>query len=694
LAAYFAHVGLKEDPESKDRKIGGTAVAVAKPLYEVVSDMPSGEVKHARTGLPVAPQFPFTCQHESPQQGTRREQLAAWITSANNPYFATSMVNRLWGYLTGVGLIEPLDDIRAGNPPSNPELLKHLTDEFVRSQFDVRHILRQICNSRTYQLSVATSRWNEDDQVNYSHAKARRLPAEVLYDSVYRVTGAQSAIPGVAPGTRAAELPDVSFNLADGFLNNLGRPVRESACECERSQDLQLGPVMALVSGPTIGSAIGDSKNYLNTMATGSAHVRELVEQIYLRVLSRYPSTAEVASVEAISSAIESDHQRLSSDLSKREDWWKGRREELEAERIVKLERTRADLAARQQSIAHERERQEKKRLDDITKAEQALDELHKKGLAIANEYLGKNQRMNNWFPLAAVAVKSTSKAILTPQADRSILASGSADKATYNLVFRTPLRNIRGLRLEALPVEGLNGGGPGLPGNGNFVVTEIEVRAASIKKPEEKTYHKLVDPKADFTQPGFDAQAVADATTRDQRGWAISPRGGSVHWLCAGFEKPIDYEGGTELSIAIDQYHSAVDHRLARFRISVTTDEGEIFLGLPEELAAVASIAKKDRTQENASAAISYVSKNDAKWIELREAVNKAKQPVPEDSQVTSLKQLVEALEKPTIDDSKLVQLRADHQASSHQLKNWQLTLAQDLTWALINSPAFLFNH
>ena len=98
--------------------------------------------------------------------------------------------------------------------------------------------MQLICKSRTYQLSVETNKWNEDDQINFSHARARRLPAEVLYDAIYRATGATSSFAGVAPGTRAATLPDVGVELPDGFLGNLGRPARESACECERSQQL------------------------------------------------------------------------------------------------------------------------------------------------------------------------------------------------------------------------------------------------------------------------------------------------------------------------------------------------------------------------------------------------------------------------------------------------------------------------
>ena len=153
-------------------------------------------MKHDRTGQSTPPKFPFPCDFKADEKATRREQLAAWITSKDNPYFAKSYVNRLWGYLFGVGIIEPIDDIRAGNPPTNPELLDYLTAEFVKSDFDVRHVITLICKSRTYQLSIETNKWNEDDKTNYSHAIARRLPAEVLYDAVYRVTGRRLEDPG------------------------------------------------------------------------------------------------------------------------------------------------------------------------------------------------------------------------------------------------------------------------------------------------------------------------------------------------------------------------------------------------------------------------------------------------------------------------------------------------------------------
>ena len=132
LAAFFAQVERKTDPAFKDKKIGGSAVEGAVPLVEVVFDKNSGEIKHDRTGEITAPEFPYQNDLPVDQNRSRRQQLAQWITSPDNQYFARSYVNRLWGYLLGKGIIEPIDDIRAGNPPVNPELLAALEKDFIR----------------------------------------------------------------------------------------------------------------------------------------------------------------------------------------------------------------------------------------------------------------------------------------------------------------------------------------------------------------------------------------------------------------------------------------------------------------------------------------------------------------------------------------------------------------------------------
>ena len=695
LSAFFAQTELQPDPASDGKVIGGSAVEGAKPLYEIVADKATGEMLHVRTQAPIAPSFPYECNYEAAEGATRRQQLAAWITSADNPYFAKSLVNRLWGYLNGVGLMMPLDDIRAGNPPTNPELLDHLTEEFIASGFDIEHVLRLICNSRTYQLSVAAQEWNRDDAINYSHATPRRLPAEVLYDAVHLVTGAVSNIPGVAPGTRAAALPDVAVQLEDGFLNNLGRPVRESACECERSQELQLGPVMALVSGPTIGKAISDPLCALPTMAQNvSLSDEDMVREIYLRVLARSATDAEVAAIIDSAGAIVADHQKVVDQLAERETWWASERAALEETRLASLHQTQAAAEARQAEIRAEREQMEQQRLAQLAVAQTALSDYDQQAVGLAAQRLDDATQAINWFPLSPNSVTTTNMARVKVQADRSIRVSGNGAKGAYTVTCTTPLRGIRGFRLEALAAPALPGGGPGLAANGNVVVTEIALTAAPAAAPDQAAPVKISRGQADFTQAGFNITQAFDGKVDDQLGWALSPRGGMTHWATFQTQQPIDFEGGTTLSFTIHQSHNAEKHRLAHFRLSVTTDAGEIPLGLPEELAALRAIPVAERSPETLAKLVNYWKLSDTRRQELAQAVTTAEEPLPADAQLVQLQQSIAGLEKPTADDPQLLKLRFNAQASATQLAHRRLTLAQDLTWALINSPAFLFNH
>lgn len=692
-SAYFARFALKADPAAGKAKIGGTAVEGAKPLYEVLYEKEDGDIKHERTGETTAPEFPFACEHPVAEQANRREQLAAWITAPDNPYFARSYVNRIWGYLTGVGIIEPIDDIRAGNPATNPELLDFLTEEFVLSGFDARHVMRLIANSRTYQLSVETNRWNEDDAQNYSHATAKRLPAEVLYDAVHRVTGAQSHIPGVPAGTRAAAIPDSGIELSDGFLANFGRPTRESSCECERSSDLQLGPVMALVSGPTVAAAIADPKNALADLAKQNETPDALVDAIFLRVINRHAKPNEIEAFKTILSEIDVDHQALKKQLADREAWWKDERVKLEQQRVERLAAVEKEKADRVAAMKPQRDQLEAARTQRIATATEAqkvyADQLDDHAATWAQQHSDAN---SEWFLLEPGKMTASNKAELVRQEDRSIVASGNAEKGNYVITVRTNLQNITGFRLEALPMPGIAGGGPGLPSNGNFVVTEFSVQAAAANKPKEMTKLKLKDAKADFTQTSFDPAQAIDGNAKDQKGWAVSPAGGTVHWATFATDAPVGHPQGTILIFTLDQVHNAADHRLAHFRLSATTD-ANVQLGLPESLLAVQSIAAEKRSDEQKKVLRDYFGKADPKLAELNKKVAEAKAAVPADPVVATLDKQIAALKLPTVDDSRMLQLREDLQHSEQQLVNQRLTATEDLTWALINSPAFLFN-
>lgn len=694
LAAYFGQVALENDPASGGKKIGGTAVEGAKPLYEKVVDKKEGEVIHIRTGDVAEPSFPYEVPCEIPSDATRREQLAAWMTDADNPYFARSFVNRLWGYLLGVGLIEPIDDIRAGNPPTNPELLNLLTQQFVESDFDVRAMLRQICNSRTYQLSVATNPMNEDDKLNYAHAIPRRLPAEVIYDAVHTLTGAVSNIPGMPKGTRAAAVTDSGVKLADGFLQNLGRPVRESACECERSNELQLGPIMALIGGPTVATAIADPKNELERIVKQNSDDRELATEIFIRSLGRPPSESELAAFDQIKHQIRLDHESLEKELAEKEAQWAEQRKELEAIREKQLADTKTELAARIEAAKPEQERLAKEREERIAKATQSLEDVNKKLAGKTKQWETDHQASVEWHPLRPSSATSTNKAKLVAAADRSITASEKSGKGVYTIDYPTGLRNITGFRLEALSDPKLPSSGPGLPPNGNFVITEFEIQVASNSAPKKFDNVAIGSGEADYLQDGFTIEATFDGNNRNQGGWAVAGATGADHWATFQLKKPIENPDGCVIRFQIHQFHNAADHQLGKFRISATTDAGDIPLDLPETLRAIVSTPEANRDDAAKQRLIDYIGKTDPEKAKAEAALAAAKAPVPRDAETVRLEKRRDSLSEPTPDDPRIVRLRSDFQQSKQQLEHLRLTAAEDLTWALINSPAFLFNH
>ena len=278
LGAFFSNVKLKNG------RLPGEEV-----VYASFNPTP---VKHPRTLAVVEASVPFGETKKS--AADQRDSLAEWLTSADNPMFAKAGVNRIWSYFMGRGIIEPVDDIRTSNPPSNPELLDALTKDFVESGFDMKHIMKTIARSRTYQQSIKTNKWNKEDTINFSHATARRLTAEQLLDAIGVATGSQPKFEGVPKNLRAVQLPDSKVK-DDGFLKLFGRPERESSCECERTSDVSLAHAMNLINGPTVANAIIDPTGRIAKLLKEDKDDKSIIEELYLATLARLPQDNEYA---------------------------------------------------------------------------------------------------------------------------------------------------------------------------------------------------------------------------------------------------------------------------------------------------------------------------------------------------------------------------------------------------------------
>lgn len=294
LAAYFARVSRK----------GGNGVAERR-ADEVIYLKPEATVKHPVTNQVVLPHGLQAKPTKIAAYDDPRHDLVDWMAQPDNPYFAKAFVNRMWAHFFGRGIVEPMDDLRETNPPMNAPLLDALANEFVRSGFDMRHIIRTICKSSCYQLSSKANDWNLAESQNHSRFYPQRLSAEVLLDAIDTVTASPTSYSGLPPGTRAVQLPDEGYS--NSFLRLFGRPLRESACECERAAEPSLSQSLFLLNDRFIQSKVESSKGTAGTLAADKRPNAEKVIDLFRKVLLRQPTDAEfeqaVAYLEAESDA-------------------------------------------------------------------------------------------------------------------------------------------------------------------------------------------------------------------------------------------------------------------------------------------------------------------------------------------------------------------------------------------------------
>lgn len=286
FGAFFSRVGRKSGSQPGEEAIfhrRGTAEAIDK-----------------KTKAPVKPAGLGAAPARLAPDDDPRQVLADWMTSPDNRFFARSLANRYWKHFFNRGLVEPEDDLRDTNPPTNPELLDALAAHFIRSGYDLKDLVRSICRSRTYQLSALPNEANGIDKQNFSRFQPRRLTAEVLHDAVYGVMGSESAFAGQPAGTRAVALPDNSYNASSYFLQVFGRPDSSSSCECERSQDASLAQSLHLLNAKDIQEKISADQGRAAVLAADRERADdEKLRDLYQLAYARDPRPEELAAARA-----------------------------------------------------------------------------------------------------------------------------------------------------------------------------------------------------------------------------------------------------------------------------------------------------------------------------------------------------------------------------------------------------------
>jgi hypothetical protein len=285
FSAFFSQVGRKPTMTA-----GEDVIFHKRGIAQAENKKTKQPVKPAALGAPTL---------EIPPDEDPRLRLADWLSDKTNPFFAKSLANRYWKHFFRRGLIEPEDDIRDTNPPTNPELLDALANHFIKSGYDLKAMVRLIAQSTTYQLSEKPNEYNGVDRQNFSHYYPKHLPAEVLLDAIDEFTGAQTDFADLPPGTHAIALPDNSYNRSSGFLKVFGRPEGASVCECERVQSSSLAQSLHLMNAADIKAKLTTNNGRADRLAKSTAPEPEKIRELYLAAFAREPRPEEAQIAEA-----------------------------------------------------------------------------------------------------------------------------------------------------------------------------------------------------------------------------------------------------------------------------------------------------------------------------------------------------------------------------------------------------------
>lgn len=286
LAAFFGKIGRKR------MAVPGQAAQNAETQRLVVYSTRTGSVTNKRTNKPAEYKPLDGKALTIEEDDDPRVNLAEWMTQKSNPFFAKAIANRYWAHFFTRGIVDPLDDMRVTNPPSNPELLQALADDFVKNGYSLKQLIRNIVNSRTYQLSSVPNDWNKNDKQNYARYYPKRMSAEVLFDAVCQVTDSPAGFGGLpvdkfAP-KRAIMLPDEGYSSY--FLDVFGRPQRISACECERVSEANLAQALHLLNSDEIQNKLSRANGRADLLAKDTRPDSEKIDEMFMWAFSRKPT--------------------------------------------------------------------------------------------------------------------------------------------------------------------------------------------------------------------------------------------------------------------------------------------------------------------------------------------------------------------------------------------------------------------
>lgn len=284
LAAFFSRIGKKDLGAQASRQMRDRRVFHNEGVAAAKNPRSNADLKPA--GLGSSPL-------EIPAERDPRFYLADWMSESDNPFFARSLVNRYWKHFFSRGIVEPEDDMRETNPPSNPELLNGLAKHFVNSGYDLKELVRTICRSSTYQLTAFPNEHNLKDKQNFSRYYPKRLTAESLYDAFHQVTNTTQSYTGMPGGTRAVSLPDAT--VGPYFLKVFGQPQADTACECERSQEANLAQSLHLLNSSEVQTKVGNNAGRAVMLANQTDRPHdEKIRELYRWVYSREPESEEL----------------------------------------------------------------------------------------------------------------------------------------------------------------------------------------------------------------------------------------------------------------------------------------------------------------------------------------------------------------------------------------------------------------